>query len=172
MSNQAESISNNSDMTIDLKNNYEINVNIVNYFSPDYLRATNEKALIMVKDLYSAYSIILRKSVSIVNSVNFELVNEIRNIPDNFPIDDPEKIVLYQNMKVNYMLIYSEKIFAIFNLNLKDYNNYLIFQISELEDDERIISIKPLNNDVIIMSFKISLLMIKNNFFLYSFIFS
>ena len=134
--------------SMDLKIKYQLNTNLVNYFFPDYLRQINEKALIMIKDKYTPYSIILRKSVSVVNSVNFELVNEIRNIPDNFPLDDPEKILLFQHMKVNYLIIYSEKIFAIFNLNLNDYNNYVIFQISELEEDERIIAIKPLNNDV------------------------
>jgi len=134
---------------IDLSSNKDnIIIEAINFFASDYLKPLNEKALIMIKDFYTPYSIILRKSVTIFNSINFELINEIRNIPDNFPLDDPEKIVLFQNSKINYMLIYSEKIFAIFNLNLRDLNNYLIFQISELEENERIINIKPLNNDV------------------------
>jgi len=126
-----------------------ISLEAINYFSQGYFRDINEKALIMIKDSYTSLGIILRKSVTIFNCLNFELINEIRNIPDNFPLDNPEKIVIFQHNKINYIIIYTEKIFAIFNLSLKDNNNYVIFQISDLEENETIINIKPLNNDVI-----------------------
>lgn len=146
--NSQEDIISSSNSNIEMKQ--EINTEAIYFFSPDYLRQLKENALTMIKDFYTPYSLILRKSISVVNSINFELINEVRNVPDNFPLDDPQKIVLFKHLKVNYMIIYSEKIFAIFNLNLKDYNNYVIFQISELEENESIISIKPLNNDVFI----------------------
>lgn len=120
----------------------------INYFAQENLRNLDDKALILIKDFYTPFSIILRKSIAIINSSSFELIHEVRNIPDSFNLDNPEKVVPFQHLKTNYLLIYFDKIFAIFNLNLKDYNNYVMFQIHQLEDNERIINIKPLNNDV------------------------
>lgn len=124
------------------------NLEKVNFFQQNTLREIEPNSFIFEKDLYTPYTIILRKTISIINSTNFELIKEIRNIPEKINLNNTNKIILFTQNKIIYMLIYDDKLFAVYNLSIKDYNNYVIFQMSELQGNERIINIKPLNNDV------------------------
>ena len=124
------------------------NIEKVNFFQQNTLREIEPNSYILEKDPYTPYTIILRKTISIINSTNFELIKEIRNIPEKINLNNINKIVLFTQNKIIYMLIYDDKLFAIYNLSIKDYNNYVIFHMSELQENERIINIKPLNNDV------------------------
>lgn len=143
-------------MQIDLQSNSYIskNPNMSNdsekykYFELKNLKGMKESSFLMIKDPFNPISIILRKNITLINSNNFEQIKEISSTNISFNITNPEEITLFSISKINYMIISQQNKICLYNLNIKSYSNFAIFELSELAKEERIISIKPLNNDV------------------------
>jgi hypothetical protein len=102
----------------------------------------------MTKDPINPITIILRKNITLINSLTFEQIKEISSVNVTFNINNPQEIILFMIAKIHYMIIFQKNKICLYNLNIKSYSNFTIFELNELDENERIISIKPLMNDV------------------------
>ena len=118
------------------------------YFDLINLKQIKSSTFIMTKDPINPITIILRKNITLINSLTFEQIKEISSVNVTFNINNPQEIILFMIAKIHYMIIFQKNKICLYNLNIKSYSNLTIFELNELDENERIISIKPLMNDV------------------------
>jgi hypothetical protein len=140
-----QSVLNYSNTYNNLKN--EIS-NEQRYFDLTNLKKIKSNTFLMAKDPTNPITIILRKNITLINSYTFEQIKEISSVNLTFNINNPEEIILFSIAKINYMIIFQKNKICLYNLNIKSYSNFTFFELNQLEENERIISIKPLMNDV------------------------